>query len=85
MIKLKTSPPMSQTQHAPRLAVGIDVEAGAAVVVPLAQTDEVAALATERDVAAYEVDDVDGLANLLLGIECRAESHCGPPDRIMRS
>ena len=81
MMKLKTSPPMSQTQQRHDWRSGLTLQAGAAVVVPRAQADEVAALAAERDVAADQVDDVDGLANLLLGIECRAESHCCPPDR----
>ena len=75
--KLKTSPPTSQTQHFHDCRCGIDVEAGPAVVVPGADADEVAALATQLDVAAHQVDDVDRLADLLLGVVGRAEAHGG--------
>ena len=62
-----------------RLAIGIHLQAGPAVVVPRAEADEVAALAAQLHVAAHQVDDVDRLANLLLGIECRAETHVRCP------
>ena len=52
-----------------RLPLGIDLETGARVVVPGAQSDVVAALAAELDDAADQVDDVDRLADLFLGIE----------------
>ena len=59
----------------PRLPLRIDVEARPAVVVPGADADEVAALATQLDVAAHQVDDVDRLADLFLGVVGRAEAH----------
>ena len=57
-----------------RLPLGIDLEAGAGVVVPGAQADVVAALATQLDVAADQIDDVDRLLDPLFGVE-RASSH----------
>ena len=58
-----------------RLPLGIDLETGARVVVPGAEADVVAALAAELHDAADQVDDVDGLADLFLGIERPARGH----------
>ena len=79
MTKLKTSPPIVADPALERLALGIHLQAGAAVVVPGAEADVVAALAAELHVAADQIDDVDRLANLLLGVECRAETHGASP------
>ncbi len=62
-----------------RLPLGVDVQTGAAVVVPGAEGDVVAALAAELDIAAHELDDVDRLAHLLLQIHGRPKAHCGGP------
>ena len=57
-----------------RLPLGIDLEAGAGVVVPGAEADVVAALAAQLDVAADQIDDVDRLLDPLFGVE-RAARH----------
>ena len=55
-----------------RLPLGIDLQAGARVVVPGAKADVVAALAAELDDAADQIDDVDRLADLFLGVQRRS-------------
>ena len=57
-----------------RLPLGIDLKAGAGVVVPGTEADVVAALATQLDVAADQIDDVDRLLDPLFAVE-RATSH----------
>ena len=52
-----------------RLPLGIDLQAGAGVVVPGAEGLEVAALAAQRHVAADQIDDVDRLLDPLLQFE----------------
>ena len=57
-----------------RLPLGVDLQAGAAVVVPGAEADVVAALAAQLDMAADQIDDVDRLLDPLFGVE-RAARH----------
>ena len=52
-----------------RLALGVDLEAGAGVVVPRAEAHIVAALAAKLNVAADQIDDVDRLLHPLFGVE----------------
>ena len=54
-----------------RLALGVDLEAGARVVVPRAEADVVAALAAQLDVAPDKIDDIDRLLDPFLGVEQR--------------
>ena len=62
-----------------RLPLGIDLQAGARVVMPGAEADVAAALAAELDHAAHQVDDVDGLPDLFLGVQRPARRHCQLP------
>ena len=76
-MKLKTSPPMSQTQHLNDCRSGLTCRLGRLIVVPGAETDIVAALAAERNVSADQVDDVGRLADLFLGVEVVIASGVG--------
>ena len=58
-----------------RLPLGIDLEAGLGVVVPGAEADVAAALTAQRNVAAHQVDDVDRLADLFLGVQRETSRH----------
>src|SRR4051812_29953374 len=58
-----------------RLTLRIYLKTRAAVVVPRADADEIASLPAQLHIAAYQIDDVDSLADLLFGIECGAKAH----------
>ena len=62
-----------------RLAFGIDLEAGASVVVPGTESDVVAALAAKLNVLAHQLDDIDRLADLLFCVEQRTQRHLQLP------
>ena len=64
----------------PRLPLGIDLQAGPGVVVPGAMGHVAAALAAERQIVlAQQIDDIDRLSNLFLGIKGRVEGHLRLP------
>ena len=91
-MKLKMSPPMSQTQHLNDCRSGIHLQAGAGVVVPGANRLVAAALAPQLQIAADQIDDVDCLANPLFIVKRRSERHeptpwntCGGRDDLTRS
>jgi hypothetical protein len=53
------------------LPVGIDLQAGAAVVVPRATANIAAACSAQLEVLADQLDDIRRLAHLLLGVSVR--------------
>src|SRR5262245_45256446 len=55
----------------PRLPVGIDLQAGAAVVMPRAAAHKAAAGSAQLEVLAHQLDDIRRLADLLLGVSVR--------------
>ena len=57
-----------------RLPLGIDLEAGPAVVVPGTKADVVAALTAQGKMAADQLDNIDRLLDALFGVE-RAARH----------
>ena len=66
-----------------RLPLGIDLQAGPRVVVPGAQGHVAAALAAKLHVAAHQIDDVDRLPDLFLGV--RATSRRTPSTPVWRA
>ncbi len=58
-----------------RLPIGIHLETGPRIVVPGAEADKVAPLSAQGHVTPHEIDDVDRLANLFLGILQIVERH----------
>ena len=58
-----------------RLPFRIHLETGARIVMPGTEADKVSPLAAQGHVASHEVDDVDRLANLFLGILKIVERH----------
>jgi len=64
----------------PRLPLGVDLEAGPGVIVPGAVRDIAAALATKLQIVlAQQIDDIDRLSNLFLGVKGRVEGHLRLP------
>ena len=55
------------------LPLGIDLQAGPAVVVPGAEGHVATALTAKLDIFANQVDDVDRLSNLFFGIQRRVK------------
>ena len=76
MMKLKTSPPMSQTQHLNDCRSGLTCRLGRESSCQGQMRLVAASLAAERQIAADQVDDIDGLADPFLGIQ-RIKRH-GP-------
>ena len=65
----------------PDLPLGIDLQAGAGVVVPRAEGHVAAALPAKLQVVlADQIDDVDRLPDLLLDVEGRVEGHLRLPE-----
>ena len=71
--KLKTSPPMSQTQHLNDCRSALIWRLGRVSSCQGQSADVAAALAAELDILAHQVDDVDRLSNLFLGIQRRVK------------
>ena len=67
----------------PGLPLGIDLQAGPGVVVPRAVGHVAAALAAELHIVlAQQIDDIDRLPNLFLGVKGRVEGHLRPPHGV---
>ena len=67
----------------PRLPLGIDLQAGPGVVVPGAVGHVAAALAAELQIVlAQQIDDIDRLSNLFLGVKGRVEGHLRLPSGV---
>jgi hypothetical protein len=57
------------------LPLGVYLKTGAAIIVPWAEADIIAAAAAQLNVASYEVDNVDSAAQLILGVKRHLAGH----------